>query len=171
MGATKTTAFHSIDFAHDSLAKTLIRSSSFDPTAKSFFSWLGVTMYLSTEEVFSILRSIHDIAPAGSMVVFDYYDVQELIAERASVNLQKKEEMMRKLGEPMKTGFEPSKLDLVISELGFLLYENLSPTGIEERYFVFGKNSYSAHKNVHLHVRSSNRFLDSYQSDSGCRPC
>lgn len=142
--------FIPIDFVKENLAKTLIRSATFNPMIKSFFSLLGVTMYLSTEEVFSVLRSVHDAAPVGSIVVFDYYDVQEFITEKASVNLKMKEEMMQKLGEPMKTGFEPSKLDIVISELGFRLYENLSPTGIEERYFRFGKNRYHAHQNVYF---------------------
>jgi len=57
--------FVPIDFTKDSLAKVLTRSS-YDPHAKSFFSWMGVTYYLPREAVFATLRTIADISPTGN---------------------------------------------------------------------------------------------------------
>lgn len=64
--------FLPIDFTKENLATALTRSSAYDPNVKSFFSWLGVTMYLTREEVFATLCSITNIAPPGSAVIFDY---------------------------------------------------------------------------------------------------
>ena len=62
--------FIPIDFTKESLVTALTRSSSYDPNVKSFFSWLGVTPYLTQEEVFATLRSIAEVAPAGSTSSF-----------------------------------------------------------------------------------------------------
>ncbi|WP_394339289.1 class I SAM-dependent methyltransferase [Methanosarcina sp. UBA5] len=40
-----------MDFTKENLA-TALTHSSYSPNVKSFFSWLGVTMYLTREEVF-----------------------------------------------------------------------------------------------------------------------
>ncbi len=42
--------FIPIDFTKESLKTVLLSSSFYDPTVKSFFSWLGVTSYLTQEE-------------------------------------------------------------------------------------------------------------------------
>ena len=64
--------FIPIDFTKESLETALTSSSSYDPKVKTFFSWLGVTPYLTRDEVFTTLRSITEIAPADSTIVFDY---------------------------------------------------------------------------------------------------
>ena len=81
--------FIPIDFTKESLESVLTRSPSYDPKAKSFFSWLGVTMYLTREEVFATLRSIAKVAPVGSMVVFDYLDPDMFLPENLSLKMQK----------------------------------------------------------------------------------
>lgn len=45
--------FIPIDFTKENLVTALTRSSYYSPKVKSFFSWLGVTMYLTPEEVFA----------------------------------------------------------------------------------------------------------------------
>jgi len=127
--------FSPMDFTKENLATALTRSSSYNPNVKSFFSWLGVTMYLTREEVFATLRSITEIAPEGSAIVFDYFDTDAFIPEKSSPEMQKKQEVFQKLGEKMITGFNPSTLAEDIANLGLRLHENLSPTEIEERYF------------------------------------
>jgi O-methyltransferase involved in polyketide biosynthesis len=59
-------------------------SSFYDPTVKSFFSWLGVTSYLTPEEIFATLRFIAEVAPADSIVVFNYADTNAFISEKLS---------------------------------------------------------------------------------------
>ena len=50
-----------------------------DPQAPSFFSWLGVTYYLTRDAVFATWRAIAEVAPAGSAVIFDYLDTDAFV--------------------------------------------------------------------------------------------
>jgi methyltransferase (TIGR00027 family) len=72
-----------VDFSRERLTAALGRSA-YDPQAPSFFSWLGVTYYLTRNVVFDTLRAIASIAPQGSTVVFDYMDADAFIREKAA---------------------------------------------------------------------------------------
>jgi methyltransferase (TIGR00027 family) len=65
--------FIAADLAQESVAAALSRSG-FDSERLTFFSWLGVTMYLTREANLATLRSIASCAPAGSELVFTYLD-------------------------------------------------------------------------------------------------
>jgi methyltransferase (TIGR00027 family) len=142
--------FIPIDFKQESLVTALTRSSSYDPKIKSLFSWLGVVIYLTRGEVFAALRSITDIAPAGSMVIFDYTNTDAFIPEKSSPQMQKFMELGQKIGEPMITGFKPSTLAEDLKSLGFRLYENLSPDDIERLYFQGRMDGYHAQEHGHI---------------------
>ena len=102
--------FIPIDFTKESLVTALTSLSSYEPKVKSFFNWLGVTYFLIREDAFTTFRSITEIAPAGSIVVFDYLDTDAFIPEKSSPQMQKSLEYLIKIGEPMITGFNPSTL-------------------------------------------------------------
>jgi len=127
--------FIPIDFTKESLVTALTRSSSYDPKIKSLFSWFGVTPYLPQKDVLATLRFISALAPAGSTLVFDYIDTAAFIPEKLSPQMRELFEYLSKIGEPIKSrGFNPSNLAEELASLGFQLYEDLSPTYIEERY-------------------------------------
>ncbi|GGE07339.1 hypothetical protein GCM10011571_05750 [Marinithermofilum abyssi] len=134
--------FVPVDFTQESLADAL-KGTSYDLQTKSFFSWLGVTMYLTRNEVFATLRSITDIAPVGSAVIFDYF-----VPEEATPHMKEMQEDLRKIGEPIKTTFDPSTLAFELESLGLRLHENLSPSDIQERYFQSQTDGYYASKHV-----------------------
>lgn len=140
--------FVPVDFTQDNLASVL-NSSTFDPQALSFFSWLGVTYYLPRDVVFATLRVIADNAPAGSIVIFDYLDTDAFIPEKASLRMQSLMKGLQQGGEPMKAGFDPATLFEELAGLGLRLKENLSPADIEERYFKGRKDNYHAAKHFH----------------------
>ena len=142
--------FISVDFTKESLVTALTSSSSYDSTAKTFFSWLGVTYFLTRDEVFKTLRYITKIAPVDSTLVFDYFDTDAFIPEKSSPQMQKSLEYLRKIGEPMITGFNPSTLGEELASLGFRLHENLSPVNIEERYFQGRTDGYHAYEHGHF---------------------
>ena len=127
--------FIPIDFTKESLITALTSSSSYDQTVKTFFNWLGVTYFLTRDEVFTTSRSIREIAPANSTIVFDYLDTDAFIPEKSSPEMQKTLEYLRKIGEPMITGFNSLMLGDELTCLGFSLKENVSPVDIEEHYF------------------------------------
>lgn len=142
--------FIPIDFTKESLVTALTSSSSYDPKVKTFFNWLGVTYFLTRDEVFTTLRSITEIAPADSTIVFDYFDNNTFIPEKSSPQMQKSLEYLRKIGEPMITGFDPSTLGEELASLGFSLQENLSPEDIEKRYFKGRADGYHAYEYGHF---------------------
>jgi len=141
--------FVPVDFEKESLAEVLTQSS-YDPHTLSFFSWLGVTYYLTRDAVFTTLRAMADIAPAGSAVIFDYLDTDAFIPEKAAKRVQLMLGEAQFLGEPMKTGFDPSTLAADLTSLGLRLHEDLSPPDIQERYFQERMDGYRACEHVHF---------------------
>jgi methyltransferase (TIGR00027 family) len=127
--------FIPIDFTKESLVTALMRSSSYDPKIKTFFSWFGVTPYLPQKDVLATLRFIADVAPVGSSLVFDYIDTDAFIPDKLSPQMRELLEYLSKIGEPLESnGFNPSNLAEELASLGFQLYEDLSPKDIEKRY-------------------------------------
>jgi methyltransferase (TIGR00027 family) len=141
--------FVPVDFNLESPAAALARSS-YNSESPSFFSWLGVTYYLKRETVIATLRAIADFARAGSTIIFDYLDKDAFLSETAARSIQVGMEYLRKIGEPMITGFEPSALAEELASLGLQLQENLSPADIEERYFRDRTDGYHAYKHMHF---------------------
>lgn len=141
--------FVPVDFTQENLTTALTRSS-YDPKTLSFFSWLGVTYFLPREAVFATLRAFCDIAPAGSMLIFDYMDTDTFVPGKVDKLMHLAMEKVRQVGEPLITGFDPSTLAADLSRLGLRLHENLSPTDIEKRYFQGRTDNYHACKHVHF---------------------
>lgn len=140
--------FVPVDFAKESLAEALGRSP-YDPGQLSFFSWLGVSFYLTPVVVFDTLRSIASTAVRGSTLVFDYLDTDAFIPEKAAKRVHLMQWMARQLGEPMKAGFDPLALAADLDRLGLRLEENLDPATIEARYFQGRSDRYHAVEHFH----------------------
>lgn len=137
------------DFTQENLA-TILKTSAFDPKSLSFFSWLGGTFYLTCSEVLAMLRSIADISSPGSSVVFDYFDADVLIPGKPSPLLQKSLEDARQHGEPIQSGFDPSRFVTELASIGLRLHEDLSPHDINERFFQGRQDNYHAYELIHL---------------------
>ncbi len=140
--------FVPLDFEKESLAEALMRSS-YDSQVPSFFSWLGVTYYLTRDAIFATLRAIADISPPGSMVVFDYMDNDAFVPGRIARRVDMIQKSARQMGEPMITGFDPSSLAAELASIGLRVAEDLSPTDIEERYFKGRTDGYHACEHAH----------------------
>ena len=121
-------AFVPVDFTKDSLAERLI-AAGFDPSAKSFFSWLGVTYYLSAEAIDTMLSALSTLCADGSTLVFDYPD--ENFFDAPEKRVQNTIMMAKAGGEPMKTALSYSELEKLLAKHGFLIYELLTPDDIQ----------------------------------------
>jgi methyltransferase (TIGR00027 family) len=141
--------FVPIDFTKESLTAALQRSS-YDPHQLSFFSWLGVSYYLTREVVFATLQDIAGIALTGSTIVFDYMDADAFIPEKAGKRIQLMQWIAGQVGEPMKSGFDPHTLAAELDRLGYLLQENLAPAEIDRRYFQGRTDLYRAFEHLHF---------------------
>ncbi len=141
--------FVPVDFAQENLAEAFKRSA-YDRRAMSFFSWLGVTYYLTRDVVFATLRAITEVAAADSTIMFDYFDTDAFVPERAATRMQRMQAIVRQAGEPIQTGFDPSRLASDLAALGLRLHEDLGPSDIERRYFQGRTDGYHAFEHVHF---------------------
>ena len=120
--------FVPVDFTKDSLAERLI-AAGFEPAAKSFFSWLGVTYYLSAEAIDAMLSALSSLCADGSTLVFDYPD--ENFFDAPEKRVQNTIMMAKAGGEPMQSAFSHSELEKLLEKHGFLIYELLTPDDIQ----------------------------------------
>lgn len=141
--------FLPVDFSRENLAAVLKRSA-YDPQAPTFFSWLGVTYYLPQDAVLATWRAITAAAPAGSAVIFDYLDTDAFDPGRVSRRVEIMMEIVRRVGEPMITGFAPATLAADLARQGLRLQENLSPAAIQDRFFQGRTDGYHACEHAHF---------------------
>ena len=117
--------FATIDFERESLRDGLLRQG-IEPAQRTFFSWLGVTMYLREDAIDAVLRSVAEF-PAGSEIVLTFASASNTpqgVAERAA-----------EAGEPWLSFFEPQEMHDKLRGAGFTSVELLTPLVAKSRYF------------------------------------
>jgi methyltransferase (TIGR00027 family) len=125
--------FVPVDFEHQTLADALA-SSGLNTNVPAFFSWLGVTPYLTREACMTTLRVIAKM-PAGSGVVFDFAVAPALLNAGQRQALDALSARVARYGEPFQLFFEPAKLQGELKTLGFHRTEFLQREQINARYF------------------------------------
>ena len=125
--------FVTIDFDRQTLADGL-GHSGFNASAPAFFSWLGVTPYLSREACMSTLSFIAKM-PAGSGVVFDFAIDRSLLNPGQRMALDALSKRVARYGEPLQLFFDPGKLQDELKALGFLRTDFLQGKELNARYF------------------------------------
>jgi methyltransferase (TIGR00027 family) len=128
--------FIAADLSTESVAAALSRAS-FRTDRAAFFSWLGVTMYLTREANRATLQSIARCALAGSALALTYADEKLLDSEKFQA-LQKR---VTALGEPFLSGFDPKTFGATLRECGLELIEDLAADKVAERYGRVGPDS------------------------------
>jgi methyltransferase (TIGR00027 family) len=140
--------FVPVDFTKDHFKQSLLEAG-YNPKEPAFFSWLGVTYYLTREEIIQIFKDIASIALRGSSIVFDYPDPGIFDSTKRTTRVQHMVNMAKTAGEPMKTAYEYRELEADLEKAGLLIYEHISPSEIEERYFSGRDDYYHAFENIH----------------------
>jgi methyltransferase (TIGR00027 family) len=124
--------FVPIDFEQQTLAEGLARSG-LKTNAAAFFSWLGVTPYLTREAYLATLSFIAKM-PAGG-VVFDFAVDRKLLNFGQRIALAALSRRVAAAGEPFQLFFDPAKLQDELKSLGFHRTELLQRDEINARYF------------------------------------
>src|SRR5580704_4117921 len=124
-----------VDLSETALGDALA-SSSFHDDRPAFFSWLGVTTYLTREANLATLEAIASSAGAGSELVFSYLDQRLLDSDEASEPMQRARAQVASLGEPWVSGFHPEQLAADLRGAGLEIVEDLGPEGLAARYCV-----------------------------------
>jgi methyltransferase (TIGR00027 family) len=122
-----------VDFERQTLSEGL-RAAGFDSLRATFFSWLGVTMYLTEHAVMSTFGFIVS-TPRGGGVVFDYAVNRSSLEPAGQKALDALSARVAAAGEPFRTFFEPSALAEQLRGLGFSSVEDLTAEQINSRYF------------------------------------
>ena len=125
--------FAPVDFERQTLSDGL-KLAGFDRSRASFFSWLGVTMYL-TEAAFSSTLGFIASTPPGGGVVFDYAVTRVSLDPSAQIALDALSGRVAAVGEPFQTFFEPAELIQRLQGLGFSFVQDLGAEEINLRYF------------------------------------
>jgi methyltransferase (TIGR00027 family) len=124
--------FVAADLGEEALASVLARSA-FSRAVPAFFSWLGVTVYLSREANLATLRGIADSSAPGSELVLTYIDQRALDRSR-SPTLERMRASVASVGEPWRSGFHPATLATELGALGLALVEDLDGEALRGRY-------------------------------------
>ena len=118
--------FIAIDFEQTSLVDGL-KAAAIDFSRKTFFSCLGVTMYLSEDAVDALFGVVARF-PAGSEIVFTYrqasHDAESALGQRVGA-----------LGEPWTFHIEPGALAHKLNVMGFRSIEELEALDADALYF------------------------------------
>ena len=125
--------FAPVDFEKQTLREGL-REGGFDPVKITFFSWLGVVMYLTHEAATSTLKFIAGTPPGGG-VVFDYSVPRESLNFWQKLAFDRLTARVERAGEPFRLFFDPAKLAEWLREIGFRTLEDLNSDAINERFF------------------------------------
>jgi methyltransferase (TIGR00027 family) len=125
--------FVPIDFEKQTLRKRLAEAG-LNFNAPAFFSWLGVTSYLTREACMATLGLIANM-PRGSGVVFDFALDPALLNAGQRQALDALANRVASVGEPFQLFFDPAKLQEDLRGLGFHRTEFLQGAQINERYF------------------------------------
>jgi methyltransferase (TIGR00027 family) len=140
--------FVSMDFTGDFSCLNLIKEG-FDPQAKTFFSLLGVSYYLTKEENARLITELFADLPAGSSIVFDYADERLWDEKGLSGRVDKMLQMAAASGEPMKSCFAYHEIEQLLEQAGLLIYEHLSPAEINDRFFSNRSDELTAFETIH----------------------
>jgi methyltransferase (TIGR00027 family) len=129
----KTLSFSPLDFETQTLADGL-RRAGFDTEKCAFFSWLGVTMYL-TSDAFSATLGFVASMPVGSSIVFDYMISPSLLNSTARKAFDDLAHRVAQAGEPFQTFFDPTSIKATLRDMGFGQVEDINPEEMDARYF------------------------------------
>jgi methyltransferase (TIGR00027 family) len=125
--------FAPVDFEHDTLADAL-HAAGCDLTQPIFFSWLGVTLYLTEAAIFDTFRFVAQL-PKGSAIVFDYGVQPELLGPMERMGVEHFARKYAEQGEPWLSFFDPEILAARMAEMGFDHIADFGPAQLEQRYF------------------------------------
>jgi len=134
-GAETPAGLHLIaaDLSETALDEALA-GSSFRSDRPAFFSWLGVTGYLTREANLATLAAVAACAPPGSELVFSYLDQRLLDGGDGEGAMGAVRAQVASVGEPWISGFDPALLGADLRGARLELVEDLGPTELATRY-------------------------------------
>ena len=125
-------------------------ASGFRPGARTFVSWLGVTMYLTPEAVRGTLRFVANDCAPGSRVGFDFVVPDDLLDAADRAAQQRLAARVAMLGEPWLGRFDPHALAADLRGMGFARADVLDARALNARYFSGRNDGFAVAGAAHL---------------------
>ena len=122
-----------VDFETDRLDDALV-AAGFDPEAPAFFSWLGVTCYLTRKAIGTTIDQIAVVSAPGSSLVVDYRYPRRLVPADGQALVEQMDRFVERRGEPMLSAFSPEEFAAVMGRAGFVETDSVSPEEQVRRY-------------------------------------
>jgi methyltransferase (TIGR00027 family) len=129
IAVASSTVYAPVDFERETIVEGLTRAG-FDFSEPAFFAWLGVTMYLTEGSILQTLDLVATRTVRGCEIVFDFS------TPRSGNEQSRFAERVARLGEPLKSAFEPQVLDAKVRALGFADVRVVDYRALNARYFV-----------------------------------
>jgi methyltransferase (TIGR00027 family) len=120
-----------VDFERQSLAAQL-QAAGLNPTAPTFFAWLGAVPYLTLEAFRTTVQFIAT-QPLGSGLIFDYAQPRSVLSPREQLAYDSLAARVKLAGEAFQLFFTPTKVAVELS--AFYDLEDIGSPEINERYF------------------------------------
>jgi methyltransferase (TIGR00027 family) len=124
--------FAPVDFERSSLAEGL-EKAGFDLNVPAFFTWLGVTQYLSEpaiDQTFAYVASL----PSPSQIAFTFVLPDDAVGPEEKKWAELSANISASRGEPWITRHEPRAWSDRLRRLGFSQVFHLAPADAEARY-------------------------------------
>jgi methyltransferase (TIGR00027 family) len=134
----KETTFAAVDFEKKTLFEGL-REAGFRTDQPAFFSWLGVTLYLTRDAIFETLRFVSTL-PKGSAIAFDYGMQRSLLNPIERAVMDYIGQVIAQQGEPWISFFDPAELGVELRKMGFEHIDDVGPDDLNPRYFARRKD-------------------------------
>jgi methyltransferase (TIGR00027 family) len=141
--------FVTADLAKEDLAAVLARTS-FRRNEPAFFSWLGVTVYLTREANLATLRAVANVGAPGSELVFTYVDQIEFASGGSRSLRDPNANAVAMMGEPYVSGFHPKEIANDLMDAGLELVEDLDGQKMSERYIRTRANALQPPASMHI---------------------
>jgi methyltransferase (TIGR00027 family) len=125
--------FAPVNFEKETLREGLSRAG-LDWSLPTFFSWLGVTPYLTHEAIEATLCIVASCA-SGSEVVFTYCPTEPFVDEIGREVRDVFSKMATEAGEPLTTYFAPDDIEVFVVRCGLEIADHPTRDQLAERYF------------------------------------
>ena len=125
--------FAPVDFEVDSLRDGL-EAAGFDWAQPTMFSWLGVTMYLTTDAIAATLRTVATGAP-GSEVAFSYRADESVLDDTGRKIIEIIGAIAIQLGEPFTEERPRAEIERLVQDCGLGVEDHPTREDTIQRYF------------------------------------
>ena len=104
-------------------------NTNYNSNEKTFCSLLGISYYLDKDVFKDTIKTLSDVIPKKSVIVFDYPNNHETNKEKINQQLAKG------ANEEMKSIYSYKDIETISEEANMLVYEHLNHNDIDNTYF------------------------------------